>query len=96
MVVSFNLEVVDNLDNRGSDVIACCYYPHEGNTIRIVKGLSYAEVKTALCHEIAHLIDWYMSGGVQSDKIEIREQIAQTIGCTLEVKVDKMNEVNHD
>lgn len=86
MQVSFDIKIVDNFDDIA--VMARCYYPGEGNVIEIIKGLSKAQVKMALCHEIAHIIDWYMSNGQQSASEDERERIANAIGPSLEKIVD--------
>jgi len=77
--VSFELEIVDIVDNDDADVVARCFYPDEGNSVKIVRGLSEAEVRVAICHEIGHLIDWYLSEGSQSSKTETREASANNI-----------------
>ena len=64
----------------GKDVIAHIQYPNEGNIITIKKGLNVIELSTAIHHEIGHLIDWYISYGMQSEDKGIRETNANIIG----------------
>lgn len=79
MKITIDIEITDNIDND-PDIIGRIYYPDEGNKIVIVKGLKRAIVSDTICHEIGHLIDWYMTDGKQSDSVEIREKIADDIG----------------
>lgn len=89
------MEIVESiLDNI--DAIGRCYYPKEGNKIQIIKGLSKAYIKESLCHEIAHLIDWYISSGNQSDDVYIREKNAESIGNKMEKIVDIIEYKQHD
>lgn len=81
--MSFELEIVDIVDNDDVDVVARCFYPDEGNSVKIVRGLSEAEVRVAICHEIGHLIDWYLSEGHQSSDKEKREASADNICISL-------------
>lgn len=82
MKITLDIELTDCIDNN-PDIVGRCYYPHEGNKILIIKGLSKALLKDTICHEIGHVIDWYMSNGKQSENIDTREKIADEIEETL-------------
>lgn len=42
--------------------------------------MSKVEDTEDLCHEIGHVIDWYLSSGKQPTELDIRERNADTIG----------------
>lgn len=74
-----DIEMVDVFEDN-IDTIARIYYPDEGNVIKIVKGLnSISFISECFKHEIAHLVDWYLSNGKQSKSVNIREKIAEEI-----------------
>ena len=73
-----SISVDDSLEDK--DVIAHIQYPDEGNIITIKRGLNIIELSTAIHHEIGHLIDWYISDGMQSEDKKIREYNANVIG----------------
>lgn len=75
------VETVDAFESDSTE--ARVYYPDEGSKIQIRRGLSYAEVRWALLHEIGHVIDWYMSNGQQSEDVSEREEAADAIGAVL-------------
>ena len=82
--IDIGIEIVENLN--GKDIVATIFYPNEGNVIKIKKGLNTVELSESIFHEIGHLIDWYISAGSQSDKKDIREEVANNIGETLRFK----------
>ncbi len=76
--IEVDIEIAGNIGDN-INTLARIFYPDEGNKIVIVKGLNRLEVTDAIYHEIGHLIDWYLSEGLQSSDVGIKEQIANII-----------------
>ena len=76
--IEVDLELVESFEHD-LDVIAYIYYPHEGNKIQLIKGMNKIMFRESLLHEIGHLFDWYISNGIQSEKVDIREKNAEII-----------------
>lgn len=88
--LNISIETADKIEN--DELIAGrIYYPNEGNKIILSKGLSRAFINEVICHEIGHLIDWYMSQDNQTDSVEIRELNADFVGDLL-IKFRELSE----
>lgn len=82
--LEIEIEIVEALESPTA--IARIYYPDEGNSIKIVKGLNAVEFSHAIHHEIGHLFDWYLNGDKPLGKRSIREKNANIIGDSLRYK----------
>ena len=88
--VRFRLEILPEAEMPES--YGRCYYPYEGNKIVLSSGLSRAQASITLCHEIGHLIDWYMNQGKQSTDEGVREQNAANIAGGLLTRMEQIKE----
>lgn len=84
ITITINVEISDSFET--DDTIGRIYYPNEGNKIQIIKGLNSIEFSDTVHHEIGHLFDWYLSNGIQSKDVNIRETNANIIGEGLRFK----------
>jgi hypothetical protein len=85
LIISIDVDI-DRNQSMDNDIIASIHYPNEGNKIIISKGLNRIEIGETICHEIGHLIDWYLSDGKQSEFVDIREINANKIGRYIEME----------
>lgn len=76
--IDIDLNIIESFE-KNRDNIGNVEYPNEGNTITLIKGLNRISFKQSLLHEIGHLFDWYISQGIQSENVEIRERNAEAI-----------------
>lgn len=88
IVAKIELKLSDKI-KEDDDIIASAFYPNEGNRIEVRKGLSKAYFEKALIHELSHFVDWYISKGIQSNNLEIREQCAESIEKEITMKMNE-------
>lgn len=93
ITVSLKVRTIERFEDKPS-TIARIHYPDEGSIITIVKGLNVVELEHALCHEIGHLIDWYLSQNNQKLPVEIREKNADLIGGGIQLEREIRKEIN--
>ena len=89
MKKTLKIEVDVEIVEENDEFVARIYYPKEGNKITLTKGLAKIQVSHALCHELGHLIDWYITEGKQVKKDYLREEVADNIGKVLLEQINK-------